>query len=683
MATNVSSSRVQLSYPLYAADFDPFNPDFLLVGGGGGSSSTGVPNKISLIDTSRRDQLKEVVDIELAKDEDSVTSLAVADSLPAALTAFAGVNSSVADQNVGKNEHLRSFRIGLPARKRKAGGSTVEEDTEKPRTSALYCQICGLPFQKFDHLEEHMRIKHDRGGGGAKQNYEIQNRESQALGRSALFAPPTGTKNEAYQRVLRFSPTQKPGDPRLAAVASGLATQNEIVVFHPKPRPAQDDVVSRVELGTREAEDLDLAANENEKGGFLLGYCTNNEVFLQQLPITSTPEAPISLFRAADISKSLPPSQQPKFRAIRFLTPRLLLILRNKPQRSGADLLVLQVSKDGSQARMLLRKVLNSAIKAAVGLDVAPLTAVDGERQFAIAVGGIPGEQSSIEILTLDHSQSAGLGFFRSYKYLKGVHDGPVTSLAFSNFIGPALPVTGEVGPQSLRLASVGVDKSAVVHYLPLRPFPPAESKTPRYVLIPPGRSEAAETTFSVFFAIAIVGLVAFLLQAFCEIRGVAKPVLGATNWLSPRMQERVALPYGYAVSSATSEVPVAAHSAVDELKRSADDIAATLSSSMASATAGLKKLVDENSKVETPKAIIVREESLGDISTEVIHSDAQVVKDETLRKWDELSESQKKSWKRKLVDAGHWAEQQGENVLRGILFSELAGAVGNMVGGG
>lgn len=644
MAPNVSSSRLQLSYPLYAADFDPFNPDFLLVGGGGGSSATGVPNKLSLVDASRRDSLKEVADIELAKDEDSVTSLAVADSLSAALTAFAGINSSVTDQNGGKNEHLRSFRIGLPARKRRADGSTVEANNEKP---------------------------------------QVPTQASVPLARSALFTPPTGTKNETYQRVLRFSPTQKPGDPRIAAIASGLAKQNEIIVFHPKPKPGQDDVVSRVDLGSREAEDLDLAANEDEKGGFVLGYCTKDEVFMQQLPITSKPGEPISLFRAEQISKSLPESQRPKFRAIRFLTPRLLLILRNKPQRSGADLLVLRISKDGSQARMVLRKVVNSTIRAAVGLDVSPLTAVDGERQYAIAVGGIPGEQSSIDILTLDHSEATGLGSFRSYAYLKDVHDGPVTSLVFSNFIGPTLPVSGEVGPQSIRLASVGVDKSAVVHYLPLRPFPPADSKRPRYVLVPPGRSEAMDNTFSVFFAIVIIGFVSFLVQAFCEIRGVARPVLGATDWLSPRMRDLVALPYGSALNSAASEIPIAAHSAVDELKKSADDISATLSAAMESATQGLKHLVDQNSNLETPKAIIVREESLGEISTEVIHSDAQVVKDETLRRWEELSESQKRSWKQKLMDAGHWAEQQGENVLRGILFSELAGAVGNMVAGG
>ncbi|ETI23491.1 hypothetical protein G647_05293 [Cladophialophora carrionii CBS 160.54] len=646
MAPNVSSCRVQLSYPLYAADFDPFNPDFLLVGGGGGSSATGVPNKISLIDASRRDQLKEVVDIELAKDEDSVTSLAVADSSPEHLTAFAGINSSVADHKAGKNEHLRSFRIGLPARKRKADGSAVEGGAEKPLASV---QV------------------------------------TQSLGRAALFGSKVDTKNETYQRVLRFSPTQKSGEPRLAAIASGLGLTNEIVVFHPRPQPRQDDVVSRVELDTKEAEDVDLAPNEGEKGGYVLAYCTNDEVFMQQLPITSTPEAPTSLFRAAEISTNLPPSQRPKFRAIRFLTPRLLLLLRNRPQRSGADLLVLRVSKDCSQARIVLRKQANKSLKAAVGLDVAPLSEVAGERQFVIAVGGIPGENSAVEVLTLDYSRDAGLGTFRSFTYLKDVHNGPLTGLVFSNFIGPKLPVTGDVGPQSLRLASVGVDKSVIVHYIPLRPFPSPDIKSPRYVLIPPGRSEVVQTTFSVFFAIVVIGFAAFLMQVFCEIRGVVPPVLGAPDWFSPRLRELIGQPYLLAnqASSAASDIPVAAHSAVDEFKKSADDISATLSSAVAAATEGLKNLVEQNSNLETPKAIIVREESLGEISTEVIHSDAEVVKQETLRKWDELSESQKKSWKRKLIDAGHWAEQQGENVLKGILFSELAGAVGNMVGGG
>ena len=640
MAPPVSSARTQLSYPLYAADFDPFNPDFLLVAGGGGSSATGVPNKISLIDASPRDQLNEVVDIELAKDEDSVTSLAVADSSSSSLTAFAGINSTVTDQSAGKNEHLRSFKIGLPARKRRADGSTIEGEKEKPPSA-------------------------------------------QPLARAALFKPATGPKSETYQRVLRFSPSQKSGEPRIAAMATGLATDNQVIVFHPKTSPGPEDVISSVELGSREAEDLDLNANEDEKGGFALAYCTNDEVFIQQIPITSTPEKPTSLFQASQISESLPAEQRPKFRAIRFLTPRLLLLLRNKPQRSGADLIVLKVSEDCSQGRLWLRKVLNKSIKAAVSLDVSSLNESGGERQFVIAVGGIPGEKSAIEVLILDHSQDSGLGTFRSYTYLQDVHDGPLTRLVFSNFIAPATS-TRDVGAQSLRLASVGVDKSVVVHRLSLRPFASNKAKPPRYVLMTPGSPDSNETAFSIVIAIFVVGFIALLTQMYCEVRGLMPPTLGTPSLFSPRIRAMLGTPYGPAnvSSAAVSDVPVAAHSMTDDVRKSAGDISSTLAAAVSSATANLKHLVEQNSNLETPKAIIVREESLGDISAEAIHSDAEVIKEETLKKWEELSASQKKSWKQKLMDAGHWAEHQGENVLQGILFSEMAGVVGQMVGG-
>ncbi|KAL2426478.1 hypothetical protein ABEF95_007806 [Exophiala dermatitidis] len=651
MAPTVFSSQTKLSYPLYAADFDPFNPDFLLVGGGGGSSSTGVPNKISLIDTSRRDQLAEVVDVELIKGEDSVTSLAVVESSESSLTALAGINSSLADQNAGKNEHLRSFRIGLPARKRKADGSTANEDgTEKTEPSAPPA--------------------------------------SQALGRTALFKSATATKNETYQRVLRLSPATTPTQPRLAAIASGLAPENEIIVFRPGLSPTPADEVSRINLGSREAADLDLIASNDGEEGHLLAYCTDDEVFLQRLSLKSKPRAPISLHRSPESTSSLPPSKRPKFRAIRFLTSYHLLLLQNRPGRTGADLLVLRVSKDLSQARITLRKRLHKSTKAAVGLEVCRLTESEqGERQFIIAVAGQNGDDSSVEVLTIDYTPGVGLGRFRPYVLLRSVHKGPLTKLTFSNFVGPTLPVTKDVGPQSVRLASVGVDQRVVVHYLPLRPYPPTYTKRPRYVLIPPGRSEAMQTTFSVFFALVVVGVVAFLMQAFCEIRGAVPPVLGATDWLSPRMRELVVRPYIFA-DVVKSDIPTAAHSATEKLKDAAashvpdmDEVRTNIEDGTAGLKRKLKELVVENSELETPKAIIVRDEAGTGISTELAH-DAALVRDETIRKWEELSETQKKSWKRKLIDAGHWAEDQGENILKGILFSELADAVGHMVGG-
>jgi len=57
MAPNITSAKITLSCPLFAADFDPRNSGFLLVGGGGGEGRSGVGNKIvrSLENTGKVD----------------------------------------------------------------------------------------------------------------------------------------------------------------------------------------------------------------------------------------------------------------------------------------------------------------------------------------------------------------------------------------------------------------------------------------------------------------------------------------------------------------------------------------------------------------------------------------------------------------------------------------------------
>jgi glycyl-tRNA synthetase len=49
MAPHIRSSKLTLGCPLFAADFDPRNNDFLLVGGGGGEGRSGVGNQIASI----------------------------------------------------------------------------------------------------------------------------------------------------------------------------------------------------------------------------------------------------------------------------------------------------------------------------------------------------------------------------------------------------------------------------------------------------------------------------------------------------------------------------------------------------------------------------------------------------------------------------------------------------------
>ena len=53
MPAPITSAKLTLTYPLYCADFDPKNSDFLIVGGGGGEGRSGVGNKIVRAESAR------------------------------------------------------------------------------------------------------------------------------------------------------------------------------------------------------------------------------------------------------------------------------------------------------------------------------------------------------------------------------------------------------------------------------------------------------------------------------------------------------------------------------------------------------------------------------------------------------------------------------------------------------
>jgi hypothetical protein len=46
MAPQVSYAKATLPFPVFAAEFDPYNRGYLVVGGGGGETRSGVPNQI-------------------------------------------------------------------------------------------------------------------------------------------------------------------------------------------------------------------------------------------------------------------------------------------------------------------------------------------------------------------------------------------------------------------------------------------------------------------------------------------------------------------------------------------------------------------------------------------------------------------------------------------------------------
>jgi hypothetical protein len=567
-----------------------------------------------------------------------VATLAVANSDEHALTAIAGINSSIVEQEAGRNDHLRSFRISLPSRKRRSG-SKVAEATEP----------------------------------------DGRQRTSQALNKHALFKSANGPKNELYQRVLRVSPIKSKSEARVAVIASGLAPENEVIVFQPVANAVTSavDEISRVSLGKTEAADADVLSIEGD--GHCLAYCTDYAVFLQPLPRRkgSGIEKPVKLYEVSA------PGRKPKFKALRFLTPHHLLLLQNTADRTGSVLLVLKLNDELSSGRITLRKALARATKSAVGLDSCALSSSSaGEFQTIVAVAT---QDSSLELLTTDYSPRSGIRSIKPFTRLGSIHNGPLTRVVFSNYLPPAT-LLATTSTQFVRLATVGIDQTAIVHTLPLKPHG-SSTKDPQYVLTPPGSSDALQTTFSTFVAIFIMALVALFMQAFCEIRGAVPPTLNAASYLPPRVSSWIAQPYFTVPTPSISpeEAAASVSSVISALTDapsgiptapSLSDLQDQLSSMVAHATSAVADTLDAGAE----KAIIVRE-SGGELSAE-LHHDLDVVKEETLRKWEELSEHEQRSWKQRLSDSGHWIEDQGEKVLKGIFFSSLAAAVGDAVAG-
>lgn len=655
----IAAAKTELSYPLYGADFDPLNHHFLVVGGGGGSSSTGVPNRISLLDTSRRSELKEVADIELAHDEDSVVSLAVAHSDSQALVAYAGINSSAKDQKAGRNEHFRSFKIPLPAKRKKNA-----DDPAPPATTTA---------------------------------------PAQALARYALFRDATSPKSECYQRVLRLSPpiveltrNEKSGEPnrklkrRVATIASGLAAHNEVVTFPVADQASPVVVFSRIALEKSEASDVDLINLDDAGTSYVLAYATDTELYLQQLGSekdTAQPDS--SSIPIYETTKG--PMGRSKIRAIRFLSARYILLLQNRANRAGVELIVLKLSKDFAQAQQTLVKYVKN-MKQAVGLDTSTLSkGQDGTQQFVVAVAG---QDSSMQIFTLDWVAGKGLTQFYLFADIVDLHRGPITRITFSNFIAPPLPVTGQTLPQYLRLASVGVDKTVIVQTLPLQPSPAAGSgqNMPRYVLKAPSQFKANFLRMLLSMNVLIICIA--IVISFLEFRGAVPPIIGATKYVPQRWQERYGKPYGYAHDVPGPMIPAsmpAVESMIDRIKLSEATAVIEKMEEMQSSIPSLQEVRDtltnlvsqKQDDAQDNKAIIVRDlEHLGgEIAAELRH-EADVVREGTLKKWESLTHKEQKTWKQKLMAAGQWTENQGEAVLKGVFFGQLAGAVAGAVGG-
>ena len=517
---------------------------------------------------------------------------------------YAGVNSSPKDLANGKNQHFRVFGIEAAA----------------------------------------------KGKGKSEKAFASKISE---VSRARLFSK---VEKDAYQRIVRLSKPY-PKQPQLGAVATGLAKDSEIVLFDTS---ATSPPVLRGALQSpKEAVDLDFIQTGAKEYQF--AYCDDYDVYVKTITPVDDGELPVERY-VTPASRSGEAVTLPKFRALRWLTKDFILMLTNVYSNGGVVLQVLRMPPNGEgHCRIVQSHRLPSGITKATGLAVVnltpPLSPTDqqGYTQFVFAVAG---HDRSISLFKMDVQYEAKVYMSTSikpFRTFKNVHPLQITGIAFSNFTPPAFPIKANTPPQYLKLASVGVSNTLVVHTLPLFPVPLSvkrgQSKTPRYVVALPSTT----ATFGIYAVISILValLAAVFVQSVLEIRGGVKPYLNASSYLPLPLQEAFGKPYVFPSDYGANPI-AASESAVprffQELKEKAGE-----------------GVVVINSEVDGVKA--------------KVHDEAKGAHGG--KRWEELGHEQREKWKAHLIDAGHWAEDMGETLFKGVLFGELAGAVGQAVAGG
>ncbi|KAI9823808.1 MAG: hypothetical protein M1826_007629 [Phylliscum demangeonii] len=615
MPLSVTTANIKLTYPIYAADFDERDDGYLLAGGGGGEGRSGVGNKITLLDAHAPHELAQLAERELSRDEDSVTSLAVANRIgPGSALVLAGVNSSTAAQQAGTNEHLRAFTVTYPTLDK------PDPPREKPTMDAV--------------------LKETSSGSAAA----IEERS-----RRSLFSTSSAIRKETYQRLLRISPAPDGGDDaRLAALATGLAPDGEVVLVDAGTGTVHDRVRGRFRLKKgEEAADVDMIACSDDDAHHV-AYCTDYDVWTCKVPRGSSAAQPISE-QDARCAYSIPHAdvfssgkRRATLRALRFLTPSLLLLLANLPGRSGVELLVLQHhEKDGGGA-IERRKRLHRSMKAAVGLDVCRLPArADRSTQCVIAAAG---QDVSIELLTLTVHPSTGIGRFEHYATYRDVHPLQMTKISFSK------RPTGEGArldlESHLKLASVSMGNTVVVQTFPLTRTSPGPDRVGEYKLEAPPRRVAIKLSI---VSIALAVLIALL-----------------SRWL-------------LASGSVQAGPDVVRHvSTVD---------AAPSSSPAPYATVSALRLRDllrgQAARVDGPARPVHVKIGADGLIASLAAGDDNNDDDEAKKRgrgWADLKEEEKDMWRQRLEQAGEWTVNEGEELLKGIVFGQIAAVVAHVV---
>ena len=637
-----------------------------------------------------------------------MTTLAFGQTEGKSAVLFAGVNSSPADVSKGKNEHLRKFSVDTPSRRSPSSSTTLASAAASSLASPKVTEVA----------------------------------------RTSLFQT---RDKDAYQRLLRLAPPPAAGPTLVGAAASAFAHDPEIAVFetgsstsskgaavHPRGRLALE----------REAMDLDVIQTADNT--YQLVHCDKYDLHLFTVakadesnaaslssPLTCGPECVYTM--PHDTSSGSPdPNLRPSFRSIRYLNSGFLLAVANIPRRQGAIIQGFRLpppltsfggkntdnetesrstsDQSARKARLAVSRRLPKSVTQATGLAVRNLNppanaaSCSGDTQFVIAVAG---HDASISLYTLDHTTSkvgpssstglGGLGMLSNllpFATLNSIHPTHITGLSFSVFQAPGpsppsgSPAAVKRSTPVIKLASVSVGNTAVVHAIPLRRVPrPSQSeaaeKLPRgiqiqqrYIVAIPPRKDRPVGLF--VFTTLLVLFAAILGQTFLEAQGyTALEIIGARNFV-PRTWIREPLPHVKRAQMHRNAFHHANGGFIYKLIQEVAKPGATIDPRKFHGPEGSKIILrdrapmraDSERVTEGPDAKISDDRSSRHVRVEVhdeeVHGKA--------KEWEELDTPEQEAWKKKLKKSGYWIEDMGEAVFNGILFGEIGGMVGNVM---
>lgn len=453
---------------------------------------------------------------------------------PTGLLTLAGINSSAADQKSGANEHLRSFEVTFPKRKRN------NEDKEKETEGQIAF-----------------------------------------TSKTALFQARADGKARPYQRLLKLSPVVSREAPkkRLCVAATGDAEKNEIVIFDATTAtPDENSVCARLSPPEGlEAVDLDLteeSAEGSENGKFAVAYCTDHEVYVCRLKYDfqskqTSPNRPETnvVYKAANASTAKAGTTKPKIRCLRWLSPHHLLILQ-KSGSSPAELVLLNLASSSNSSpdgKVNLRKSLPKSLEVAAHLDICALNAdpASGERQYLIAVAGADkSRESAIHVYTVDHDPSdpdpwRQIWQINSFTTLNRTHSSNIMKITFSNFFpprqNPESTMSVATPNQHIHLASVAWGGTVSVETFTLTSTPtkphdtttarnsdanPRGTPSVRWVLTTNSMTERLTSRAGLVVIALTVLLAAVLLQSYITMTNgdaaAVSPFRRAANMMQP-----------------------------------------------------------------------------------------------------------------------------------------------------